>query len=591
MKTWVKILFIFCVIVTINAQSINDSPLLGVTGYFGNNQNSLFQIDPDNAQTSQPLLFLPDDGDGQAIAYNSKTGETWRFEQHYATIITENDGIYTYTKKYLNLAEEWHGAAYDELKDSFILSANGKIYTANTQGQVQLADYTLGYNTLHGIAFSGTYDYILGCDNSGFMYVWDYKTKQLENQYIVGECFGLTRERTSDEYFMIGIGNSDTDRYLLHFSKKQLGNQPVEYVGQLSYAIAGIVWIDAATDLSCCKAHFSGGCDDPVIEQCVCSKNSTCCYNSWDSQCVQHVANYGCGDCATGPCCEAHGQRGCQNRDISTCVCKIDKTCCTDSWTEDCVDLVNSSECGVCKGEDSDCCSPHDYGKCEDSDIYNCVCNYDVFCCDVLWDQGCVQAVDLFECGQCGGEGYEYDDDEDDDSPSSDCCETHNTGGCSDGEISDCVCEVDTYCCSSVWDSVCVDEVSDFGCSSECGGDIYNPSDCCFGHPYPGCDQSSIQQCVCNADSFCCDSQWDEVCAGEVQFFGCGECENDSNNGYDWYWYWDAEKDFKYESYKDYLKQQDFDRLNPEKKHELLKNTFKQSKEELYEKIRENRRN
>jgi hypothetical protein len=50
---------------------------------------------------------------------------------------------------------------------------------------------------------------------------------------------------------------------------------------------------------------------------------------------------------------------------------------------------------------------------------------------------------------------------------------------------------------------------------------------CCVGHGTPGCDNASIQACVCAQDSFCCTTQWDGTCVSEVESFGCGSCAGD----------------------------------------------------------------
>lgn len=49
---------------------------------------------------------------------------------------------------------------------------------------------------------------------------------------------------------------------------------------------------------------------------------------------------------------------------------------------------------------------------------------------------------------------------------------------------------------------------------------------CCAPHASPGCDDSAlgfpdIEQCVCDRDSYCCSTAWDEYCATEVSAFGC----------------------------------------------------------------------
>ena len=43
----------------------------------------------------------------------------------------------------------------------------------------------------------------------------------------------------------------------------------------------------------------------------------------------------------------------------------------------------------------------------------------------------------------------------------------------------------------------------------------------------PGCDDPSIQECVCAFDSFCCDNEWDQICVNEVPTGNgtpCGSC-------------------------------------------------------------------
>jgi hypothetical protein len=56
-------------------------------------------------------------------------------------------------------------------------------------------------------------------------------------------------------------------------------------------------------------------------------------------------------------------------------------------------------------------------------------------------------------------------------------------------------------------------------------------TDCCTPHNTPGCDDTTIQQCVCNQDPVCCGDErgvWDSICVAEVNQFGCGMCEIDT---------------------------------------------------------------
>ena len=52
------------------------------------------------------------------------------------------------------------------------------------------------------------------------------------------------------------------------------------------------------------------------------------------------------------------------------------------------------------------------------------------------------------------------------------------------------------------------------------------PSDCCIANNTPGCSDPDCQAVVCELDSFCCETSWDQICANEAITFplecGCG---------------------------------------------------------------------
>ncbi|MCB9849323.1 MAG: proprotein convertase P-domain-containing protein [Phycisphaerales bacterium] len=48
---------------------------------------------------------------------------------------------------------------------------------------------------------------------------------------------------------------------------------------------------------SCCETGHGPGCDDPVVESCVCASDSFCCDTDWDSFCVGEVDSFACGTC------------------------------------------------------------------------------------------------------------------------------------------------------------------------------------------------------------------------------------------------------------------------------------------------------
>jgi hypothetical protein len=48
--------------------------------------------------------------------------------------------------------------------------------------------------------------------------------------------------------------------------------------------------------------------------------------------------------------------------------------------------------------------------------------------------------------------------------------------------------------------------------------------DCCVGGPDPGCNDATVEACVCNEIPFCCETGWEKVCGSAVDALGCGHC-------------------------------------------------------------------
>ncbi len=107
------------------------------------------------------------------------------------------------------------------------------------------------------------------------------------------------------------------------------------------------------------------------------------------------------------------------------------------------------------------------------------------------------------------------------------------SGGALQPSCSSCVatvCNADSYCCNNNWDSQCVKEAQQW-CGSTCNGGGNPP-------PSPGnCDHSpcttgialkpSCSSCVatvCNADSYCCNNNWDSLCVQEAKQWCGGAC-------------------------------------------------------------------
>ncbi|MCX4243567.1 hypothetical protein [Paraliomyxa miuraensis] len=255
-------------------------------------------------------------------------------------------------------------------------------------------------------------------------------------------------------------------------------------------------------------------------------------------------------------CCVPHAEGGCNDQVVQSCICNQAPACCTSDWSDVCVSLVDDLGCGFCNGgpldagedpdsgpppppppEEQDCCIGHGEPGCNDDAVETCVCTEISFCCDSGWEEVCASAVEALGCGHCAGVGESGGpppppgDSGDSGGPplggDGDCCMDNGTPGCDDPAIESCVCMQDAYCCSSTWDSLCVDEVAMFGCG-DCGGAMPPPppgtSTCCSAQAGPGCDDQAIADCVCFIDDFCCTTQWDAVCAIFVELFLCGSC-------------------------------------------------------------------
>ena len=142
------------------------------------------------------------------------------------------------------------------------------------------------------------------------------------------------------------------------------------------------------------------------------------------------------------------------------------------------------------------------------------VCSFNPLCCDVSWDQEC---IDL-QSQLCGGGGG---------------------GNCPAGEIEDC----NGNCCPDFWvgDGYCDDgsynwngipiflNCDQFGNDGgDCdggGGGCGSGGDCCVANPgTTGCLDSTCCETVCAADPYCCATEWDQICADQAAV-ACAACQ------------------------------------------------------------------
>lgn len=89
------------------------------------------------------------------------------------------------------------------------------------------------------------------------------------------------------------------------------------------------------------------------------------------------------------------------------------------------------------------------------------------------------------------------------------CFTPNGTPGCNKPGCCLTVCSDDPFCCTDEWDQTCADLAQnlcgDDACPGTGGCDVENGT--------PGCDDTVCCMKVCHLDAFCCDNEWDQLCA------------------------------------------------------------------------------
>lgn len=281
----------------------------------------------------------------------------------------------------------------------------------------------------------------------------------------------------------------------------------------------------------CCTSSTLPFCADGDCCALVCSQDPYCCNTRWDAQCASEATAW-CPSCggtlacglAYNDCCTATSTSTpfCSDEACCSLVCAVDSFCCTNQWDSQCASEATSwcTSCGgvqSCGNSPNSCCSASMFATpfCSDGGCCTLVCAVDPFCCNTAWDFTCSQEATLW-CSSCGGVLSCGN------SPNS-CCVATITGTpfCSDGTCCTTVCGVDPYCCNTQWDGICADEAGDL-CSScfACGN---GTQDCCGPGTNPYCADADCCATVCAQDPYCCNTRWDGICANEAAGL-CAAC-------------------------------------------------------------------
>ena len=286
---------------------------------------------------------------------------------------------------------------------------------------------------------------------------------------------------------------------------------------------------------NCYNSHDTRGCNDAACCEAVCALEEFegCCVTAWTEACAEQArklcadATPECGDIGAPGCNLAHPSPGCSDRDCCDAVCAIDEFCCTTEWDQTCVEKVYTTAgceryqfgCGSpCAG---DCCKPRETPWCNDAACCEAICNLDIFCCDVQWDDFCASSAnqnpacaDACPDPVCGAPD------------AGNCCVPHNNSNCNDLECCETVCALDQTCCDIVWDAICA-AIANQECDTLCGGGLScgdpEAGSCCNEHAEPYCSNGKCCALVCSFDETCCITEWDTTCVKLAQAFcGCG---------------------------------------------------------------------
>lgn len=87
--------------------------------------------------------------------------------------------------------------------------------------------------------------------------------------------------------------------------------------------------------------------------------------------------------------------------------------------------------------------------------------------------------------------------------------ENLTAAGCGNDQCCTLVCDIEPYCCFTAWDQLCAAMAADL-CTS-CGD--FGTGSCHIANGTPSCDDDACCQTVCLIDPFCCENEWDQLCA------------------------------------------------------------------------------
>jgi hypothetical protein len=91
------------------------------------------------------------------------------------------------------------------------------------------------------------------------------------------------------------------------------------------------------------------------------------------------------------------------------------------------------------------------------------------------------------------------------------CFAGHGGAGCTETDCCETICEIDSYCCEVQWDDLCAEE-ADAACNGTFPVCSTSEESCDLAHLDPGCAADGCCFQVCNEDPYCCLVEWDDAC-------------------------------------------------------------------------------
>ena len=268
---------------------------------------------------------------------------------------------------------------------------------------------------------------------------------------------------------------------------------------------------------SCYTENGSPGCDKLQCCTKICFEDPFCCDVVWDLQCANLAIEkcITCGNPSSGPCETANGSPFCQDAACCKAVCDVDPNCCINEWDLNCA-LMAQKICGLpCSGK-----CPGDFnddGLVDGGDLGLMLARWEETGCGDLNGDGQIDGGDIGLLLSLFGSCSTCGR-----SNTGDCYQPSEFVGCEDEACCKLVCNNDPFCCNTDWDGMCAKSAlkSCLSCGNPTNGTCFEM------RPDPFCNDETCCESVCAIDPSCCTANWDTNCVNLALQNCTGTCGN-----------------------------------------------------------------